>query len=399
MPSGQISKHAGAFYNRIPDAILTNVRLAFSPHWGGVIVFERLRGALLNPCGLWRHGCLHGEWPALVSLLRRRQCHAICLPEARRTADCSLEASDWELYGAVAPDGIRDAPIATSPMLQGRCAPMPSIGDASCSWLLVRPDGCTQPVLLGSFYAPYRGYPTGARLAWWEQFETAAIAAKAANPEARVIVAGDANIDFGLAAPRDTVRRAVDACLLRLGLHLAQGLGQEATHDAGATLDIVAAEPALGVTATVVPAPVLGSDHRLVLWTVRLPGVSSNPPLVPAGLGVKSTGHSRSIISCVALRAPRSHPLWTSPSPEASLASNPSSTPTGQRFPQAFGPRLHVSGAYVLQNGRAAHIVRGSRRMCIAHFVRDDAFFFGSRVVLARFEPAVTAPLVASLQG
>ena len=61
-----------------------------------------------------------------------------------------------------------------------------------------------------------------------------------------MIIAGDANVDFRHEARLDPVARLARQVIEDLGLILATGTGYNSTHDAGAVLDVVAAEPWAG---------------------------------------------------------------------------------------------------------------------------------------------------------
>ena len=227
-------------------------------------------------------GSLHDSFPGFIRLLDSLHIDIALIQEPRTPVSATLPANCGFHYVGLDGTGGRDAGILVRSHID--LIPIPGVPDVSnIIWCSMPSSPDSRTVVLASFWAPHVGCPESERLAFWARLATMFSIVRQHIPNAIFFVAGDPNLwipelvpSRGSRAADRSCRAILNSIIADFALEIANPPNQ-ATHGAGAALDIVLASPGLidgefqvhngsGCLCinTDTCCPALGSDHFLL---------------------------------------------------------------------------------------------------------------------------------------
>ena len=243
--------------------------------------------AVLNCNRLWHDdGSLHNSFPAFIGLLNSLRVDIALIQEPRTPVFATLPTSCGFRYIGLDGTGGRDAGFLVRSSVD--LEPIPGIQDIpNLIWRSLSSGLGGSITVFASFWAPHVGCPEPERLAFWLQLASSLAAVRQRFPNAPVLIAGDSNLWLSELVPSRGVRSAdrasravLDSIISEFCLEIANPINQ-ATHNAGAALDIILASPGLingntqvhngsgcACANTDFCCPALGSDHFLITASV-----------------------------------------------------------------------------------------------------------------------------------
>jgi len=236
---------------------------------------------------LWHaDGSLHDAFPGFIQTLDSLFIDVALIQEPRTPASATLPSSCGFHYVGLDGTAGRDAGFLVRSSIELNA--IPQVPDRPNLLWRCMPRGPNLPnIVLASFWAPHVGCPEPERLAFWTLLSTTLATVRQLFPHAMFFVAGDSNLWIpelvpirGARAADRSSRAILDSIIADHGLEIANPINQ-ATHRAGAALDIILASPGLIAGEVQVHngtgcactnrnscCPALGSDHFLLTASV-----------------------------------------------------------------------------------------------------------------------------------